>query len=442
MPMFTQEEIRKHRCRNGAYGTLERIKRFSAEDIIMNTFIKPQSDVAYAMAKRYEYMLVLAKTDSNKYIQKRDQLHLDLAKWIKDNKYYREFVDLIYFVTYTLDGSSYRIIADAYLSEMMETWNYLTGYRSEEVIYGLTSTNELLLAPDYYGDWDIPVMKLNRDLERRKITPQQFKEKFFQLSKEFVTERNENLADIAIFNMIPFINERTKAIYPKDWFPHAEQDKLEFPRVWKPTEFYREQLRSRKFIIDRKGVKVFLRNAGSFNEILFMEDFTKDKKIIMLFRLSTPEGSTQGYYHLQDEQFFTAFKYSDGQHIHDSIENLVLEVYTEIVCGLEKDRKRLYAIQEVEDIDNIPDYKDTHLYVQYQLYNHESDRDELKGRRKGFHQRPHERRFALRKLRENQKPSDEAIERARELGIELQEGYTFVRAYSVGLGVKDIRKEL
>jgi hypothetical protein len=436
---ISKDSLRMKRCENGGYGTLLRLAHTTAEEIVIETYLHTDNEIAMKLAKRYEYLLLLAKTNEKKYMKNRDKMHLELANWIKENNIYREWVDFIYFTQNSLD-KKYELTASAYMSEIMESWNYLSGY-DQHNIYGLNSDNEFLYCIDYYGDWDIKMHLLNDKFKQKQISQQKYEDIVKNMKREFFIEKNENLRHIAVFGMIPFVNERTKNIYPKEWFPHADGDYLEFPRRWKKTEFYKDQLKSRKFLIDKKGIKIFFKNAGKFNELLLMEDVTKDKKIVMLYRLSTSLGGTYGYFHLQDQYFFTPFKYSDCIEIHENIENMVLEVYTEIVCGLNKDVKRLYALKEVDDLDNIENYKSTHLYVKYKIYNEKIDDEELKSNHKGFIQKPHERRFALRKLKEDQKASDEAIERAKDLGIELQDGYTFVQSYSVG-GIKEIRKEI
>jgi hypothetical protein len=174
-----------------------------------------------------------------------------------------------------------------------------------------------------------------------------------------------------------------------------------------------------------------------------MEEVTRDGKIVMLFKLSVfnGSGSIMGFYNLTDDYFFTAFRESDNPFIHNRIENFVLEVYADLVVGFEKNVKRRFALKEVEDIENIPDLNETNIYAQYSIYNEKTDNNANGSRKSGYTQKPHERRFALRKLAEGQSASDEALERARELGYELPQGYTFVRGYKVG-GMKEVRVEL
>lgn len=442
---FTKVDLRKHRCESGAYGIMKNIEDISAEDIITESYFQTDSKIAEEMARMYERMLVLAKVKPKEYFKKRDSLHIQIADFIRKNKLYSEWADFIYFVTKNIDddSSNYSKLINAYKSEMMETWNYLTHY-SLDKIYGVTSKNELLTSKEYYGDWDYDLAKEKWTLRKKGLSDGKIASIILPKfdGRLFQTERNENMIHIAIFEMIPFLNERTKNIHPKNWFPQAIKSKsTEYPRQWKETKFYKEQIKNnRKYMLDKKGVKILFENAGMFKEVLLIEDVKKDKGIILLFQLSTNEGSTIGYFSLNDGIFFTPFKYSDegGIEIHDKIENFILELYTEIVVGLEKDRKRFYALKEVEDITYINPYRETQLYIQYQLFDEKNDGISGKS---GYTVKPHERKFAIRKLRAGQQASDEALERAKEYGIDLPNGYTFVKSYKVG-GIKEVRKEI
>lgn len=439
--VISSAELRKIRCENGADGTLLRIKDFTAEDIIINSYLHTDSDIAMQLAKKYEYMLVLAKLNPKKYKQQRDKLFSEFAKWIHTNKLYSEWVDFVRFVHINSHDHNF-IIQSAYMSEMMESWAYLTGHNGT-LINGLTSEGEPIIAPDYYGDWDRELHQLHKDFSSaHKNASKAEKLLFYEQTYDqfFSMERNENLLHISVFGMIPFVNERTQSIIPKKPYPLAEANGLRFPRIWKDTEFYKQELKKRKFIINSKGADLLLKNAGSWTRLLLLEDVTKDGKVIMLFQLSNPDGATYGYYSLDDGFFHTCYRYSDGRELHERMENLVLEIYTEVVCGLEKDRKRIYAIQEVEDIDHTEEYKGTHLFIQFNLRSG-GESTGKRGARKGSHQKSHERKHARRKLPENWVASEEAIKRAQEIGLALPEGYTYVRKYKAG-GVNAIRERI
>lgn len=430
-------ELRRRRCINGAYGNLQRLASYTAEDIILASYVHTDNEAAKEILKFYERAIVLAKVNPERYVKERDEFQQKLSAYIHKNKLYREWFDFIYFLNHHMEESR---MLDAYKSEAMETWVYLSEKRGQK-IFGLTSDNKLLYCEDQFGDWDIEIHRLAKLYEQNRISHEKFMQKTKELAHLYAIERHENIVDVTIFEMLPFMNERTQTILPRKWMEMGYADNIVLPRKWKETDVYREAIRKRKFMIHKKGCKAFLRNAGNIKEVCFIEDVKKDKKIVMMYRVSTDQGSFMGYYNLNDEYFFSPYRSTDHKEIHFGLENFILELYAEIVSGLEKDVKRLYALKEVEDIDNIPDYKPTHVYVQFNLYNEKTDRDELSGNKRHIKQRPHERSMAIRRLPAGQKASEEAIQRAKEYGIELQEGYTFVRPYRVG-GVKDVRKEI
>jgi hypothetical protein len=437
---MSQEALRKYRCKNGALGMIERLRGVSAEEIIIDSYFETNNAKAREILNKYERMIVLAKVDTDRYKKERDELHLDMAAYIHEHKLYREWFDYIYMIMTHMKENR---ILDAYKSEAMETWNYLSGYDIRN-IYGLTTNNELLICDKVYDNWDIPLMKATILYEKNKISMEELQRKFIeedQRNNVFIKERNENVIDVAIFNTMHFINERTKDIMPKVWLEMAIKNNVRLPRQWKDTSFYKEVLKNRRYMINRKGCKAYLKNAGNITEVFFMEDVTKDKKIIMIYRVSMEKGGFIGFFHLGDEYFFSPYRGSSEESMHNALENFILELYAEIVSGLDKDRKRLYALKEVEDIDHIEDYKSTHIYAEFGIYNSNADRRASKGSRYGTKQKAHNRNQAIRKLREGQHVSEEAKERAKEYDIELQEGYTFVRPYSVG-GIKEIRKDL
>lgn len=426
--------IRKQRCKNGGEGVIFRLKDSDEETVILESFIKTESPIGRKIANKYEYLLVLAKTNPDKYLEIRDEFYLDMAEWIHEENLIQEWSDLILVIDrYRTSGFA---IIDALMSEMMETWNYLSDHR-EKMIYGAnTTTGELYYTKEIFGDWDRPLMELQFKYEKNLITKTKYQEekmKFLFNDKIAQINTNENIIDINIFNLIPLINQRTKRVFPEKFLLLAYTGEIEpFPRQWKPTEHYMTILEQRSYMLDKAGVTCTFRNAEKFTEIYLVEDLTKDNQVVMMYKLSAKNGSFMGYYLVKDKIFYSPYKYSSGNAtVHPQVENFVLEVYADLVCDMPKETKRIYAIERVSDIEEIENYKSTKVYYQPEIEDG-SESASKGGRRRGSKQRPHDRRFALRKLREGQEASEEAVERAREYGINLKDGYTFVQAYHVG----------
>lgn len=425
---FNKTWVKKNRTINGGRFILEQLKNYTEEALIINGYVETDNPHAKKILSMYEQMLLMGKCEPKNYLEKRHELHLQMADYIHKHQLYTEWSDLIYFLNKNMSVE----MLSLYKSEAMETWSYLTGL-DEKDVYGVTRDNQLLIAPSFYGDWDMPSQKQQYLFEKGKIS----RKKLIKYIKENevrikTTESNESISNIAVMELIPFINERTKEIYCQHWLPHAQLEKMQLPRKWKETGFYEEQLSKRKYVLDRKGVNIRLKNAGTIENMLFIEDVAKDNQPVLLYRIDTVHGSSMGYYHLGDKFFFSPWKYSNSMETHEQIENFILEVYTELTCGLEKDRRRFYALQVVEDVNYLKSFRETNVYAQFELNETKKESEREANHKKGISQRPHERRFTLRKLKEGQSASEEAKQMALEFGIELQDGYTFVRSYKVG----------
>lgn len=437
---ITKEQIRKFRIDNGATGMFEKAKVVSsAEEIIQNTYFFTNNQSAKELSEMYEKLAVLAKVNFKKYSRNRDRYHMEIASFIKKNNLYREWIDLSYIINLDIENNA---VLNMVSSELMDTWAVLR-WQEDDYIYGLTTSGELLTTPSYYGNWDYELHEARMLMDKKTITKRD-RERIDQImSSDYMSvERNEQIYSIILFQMMPFINERTKSIMPTEWIDGANGNVVQrlMVRQWKPTSFYVEQLRNRKFMLDRNGVRIHLRNANGIKEVAMKEDLTRDNKVVLLFRITMHDNrSTAGYYNINDEHFFTGYRHSSQKDVHRSLESLVLELYTYITCGLDIDIKRIYALEEVEDISEIDNYKPTKLYAQFVHDDEPTGTRVSGGHRKP--QRPHERTHALRKLAKGMTASEEAIRRAREMGIELQEGYTYVRKYRVG-GSESVRQEI
>lgn len=445
--MIDQTIIRKQRCKNGGETIVFRLSTSDENTVITDSYIKTNDPIGRKIANRYEYLIALAKTNPEKYLKNRDRYMQSLARWILDQGLFDIWSELILVLDrYRNDNSA---IIDALFSELMETWNYFSGYRGELIYGSNTNTKELYKINELYGDWDYPLMELQYKFEKGQMTKRKFNElktKFFENEKNFEINNNENIVDINIINMIPLINQRTKQVFPKKFLPLANSVYFtSLPTPWKQTEYYRDVLMSRSYMLDNKGVVCELKNAGCYKSIYIVEDLTKNNDVVMLYRLDTDDGSFMGYYIPNQRNFFSPHKYSSGSNsLHPAIENFVLGIYADLVCDLEKNTRRIYAIERVDDIDKIDSFKETKVYYQALVKDEVEKQNKDKNRSGGWKQTPHRRKHSPRKLREGQEASSEAIERAREYGIELKPGYTFVQPYYVGDGdhIKDFRNKI
>lgn len=425
---LTTEQIRSMRLRQGGLAVVQEIRSFSVDDIIILSYFDTNNEKAKKLTRMYDQMLMDAKTESNMYIEKRPEMIGQIGKYIRENDLYQVFMDLVLVV---YEGIQSDKILNAYMSEMMDTWRELSDYTPGKLICGLTSEGDLLYVPDHYGDWDIPALKLQVMIEKKMLTQEEFNRKFHENKQLDEIAKNENIWSIEIFDMMPFINERTYKVIPPSPPRNPAHPRWRLPEQWRGTRIYKEAITKRKYMIGRKGVRVRFKNAGDVEELFLMEDIDRNNELVMIYQLKLRNfGATTGYYRAKKQFFFSTYLQTTHPTLHKEVENFVLGVYADIVAELDKERKRSFRIEEVSDLESIPDYVHTRIYYEYAI----SERGEY-GEREGTaprSQRPHLRSFALRKLRVNQEASEEAKQRASEYGIHLQDGYTFVREYSVG----------
>lgn len=427
--MLTPNKIRHMRNEQGGLAVVQEIASYDIDDIIIETYINTTNEKAKKITSMYERMLIDAKTDSKLYMEKRTEMLEQIGKYIRENHLYRQFFDLILIVTENIHSDR---ILNAYMNEMMDTWRELCYNTPGKLICGLTTDGELLYVPDHYGDWDIPTLKLRLMVEKKMLTQEEFTKQFHEHLPLDEIAKSENLWMIELVDMLPFINERTYKIIPPSPPKNYANPRWSLPEQWRGTKIYKEAITKRKFMIGRKGVRVRFRNALYVEELFLMEDIDRNNELVMVYQIKLKNyGAFTGYYRAKHQSFFSSFLRTTHPLLNKKVENFILGIYADIVSELDKERKRSYRIEEADDLENIPDYVPTRIYYQYVT----SERQGEAGERtysEGRSQRPHLRSFALRKLNENQEASEEAKQRASEYGIELQEGYTFVRAYSVG----------
>jgi hypothetical protein len=420
----------------GADAQKIKMAAYTAEDIILKTYLHTDNDAAKELLNRYEKLLVMCKVNYEAYKKHRRSAHLEIVKFIEENQLRRQWVELCHLLIGNINNST---ALNALVSEMMETWMTFT-WEKDTFCMGLSKDNtEWYEEPQYYGDYDDGIYKMLSDFRSHRMSEKKFLAQQENLSHEiFLIQRNEQYYTVASFHMVALINNRTRCILPKTWISHYE-DNMPTLRQYKTTDYYKEMLQHRKYLIDRKGVTVHLKNANIYDEVLFMEDLTYDGRTVMLYKLTTEfDESTMGYFLPDTGEFFTAYKYvGEDPSSHLAMENFILELYTDLTCDLPKENKRLYSLKETADFDD-PNLNRTNIYVQYQVYTPPAEGTGRK--RRGGKQKSHERIYTTRKLREGMKASEEALERAKEYGIEVPDGETFVRPYWVG--INQVRKEL
>lgn len=430
---LSNKMINHMRYEQGGMVVVDKIKDYNEDEIIILSYIKTSHEKARKLSAMYDKMLLDAKLNEKLYLEKRSEMVKQVGDYIIENNLYREWMDLILIVSENIQTDS---ILNAYLSEMMDTWRELSSHTPGKLICGINSDGELLYVNDHFGDWDIPLLEFRYKIERKILTQEQFQEqlpKFRYLDK---VSNDENLWAIQLFDMMPFINERTYKVIPKEPLKDYSSPYWKMPKKWLSTPVYKEAITKREYMIGRKGIRVKFLNAGDIQELFLMEDMDRNNELVMIYQLSIKGlGSLNGFYRARHQSFFSTYVKTSEPAVHEKLENFVLSVYADIVSSLDKERFPAFRLEETDLLENAPvDRPENRIYYQYISSTKTKDEGNSES---GLHtgnrsQRPHLRSFALRKLGDSHEASAEAKQRALEYGIELKEGYTFVRGYEVG----------
>jgi hypothetical protein len=440
--MLSAEVKQKMVMINSAAEIRNMIEGYTAEQMSLELLLSSTDESAMKLLRWYERLLMLCKLDYERYVKVKSEEHIKIVAYIHEHKLYHQWAELIPYIVMHGDTSDETYTAlVALLSELGDTWLTFTMDRNT-VVAGVTRDGKSLIevVNPYHGFTDHLTEVTKKWMDGKMSEASYIKKITAMLTPEVVlTEREERGVNRILLNMIPFVNEKTKKCLPAPdkWVHHTAFEVQPLRQYFKGDKDYIEMLQKRKYIINSRGVTAKFKNAGNIRELLFMEDMTSYGDMYLIYKVTFTNGKeTCGYLIPKREAMFSPF---EGGYQPDSVWILylfVLEVYADLTCAFEKPNKRLYALKEVESLDD-PTLNSTNIYVEYVEY---EAPEEHTGTRKSFTMKAHGRKHATRKLADGREASEMARERAKAMGIELQAGETYVRPYWTG--AKNVREEI
>lgn len=398
--------------------------------------------------RKYEMQMEEAILYPEKFVEQLDSFYRKTWIFIEENHLYQDFFDFMELLEHQrrikiLKEQSYKDVFDAYLSLLMQQTTYFCRDHLEDSIIGLTEKGDLIFRKNPYPYIDAGGYKLEKYmwdyiLGGNKLTVRRLHEAykpygyvFHSLEEPQILETIARVYDNNLYIMVPYITEQTMDIAIQEPYRHQEPV---FPRIWKDTEVYREKLRRRNYLLPVNGIAAEFVNAGDIKVVYFAEIFKNDE-IVLLYRVVTGgNGEYSGYYHTKSQVFYSIFEHSNRPELHGRVENFILENYMILTCNYEIDRKKNYAIRQVDSFKGEFHYP----YQPLAVYNYETDGSNKDGKNKGssrkyikeeYQEEMRSRKGYIRKLPINQHASERAVQHALDLGIELPEGMTFVRSH-------------
>ena len=362
---------------------------------------------------------------------------------IEKELWYRKFYDFCVLILKEYQAKckqGYKSIVSAYISLLMQQATYFMRTRIEDTIYGITEAGQPLFRKGIYPYIDIGIYDLEKDfIKDKNLSPRKIYDTFQKYGydihslAEWELLNNMNMTyDNNVFRMAPYIDERTAFVAIDE--PYVPCN-LQYPRIWKSTDIYRERLKTRNYLLPSSGIIARYVNAGDIKEIRFIETLY-DSEIIMLYRITTHRnGQLSGYYCTKEGTFYSIYEDTIGE-MHGRIKNFILENYMLLTCDYEIKNKKNYAILQTENLDSEFHYPNQPLVSFKYPFSPKSGKvkktqaRERIYRKEDYQEEIKERMGFIRKLPVGQRASDAARLYAEQLGFQLAEGKTYVRSHT------------
>ena len=455
------EYVKKRRTFNSAVTILEKLENVTFEELSVTMYAKVDKEL-FPFVRKYEFMMEEAKLHEWDFIKNLDSFLKDVADFIIKNDYYAEWLEFLNFwnvksLRKMKENSVNNSVYGAYMDLLYQTYQYLMPvFEREKLFGGISSDGKPIWIDDKFAYSDFGTHKMENEIARQvheggtgeAVLEKSFIKKAFDKygydvsSMEDVqklTALSQNYTN-AVTGMSYLINEECEDIL--NFIPMSVDRAVSFPRVWRDSSFYMENLKRRKFIIPNKGLYAIYQNASEINKAYFKE-IIKNDCVYLLFKLSTACcGEIIGWYNSKNDDFFCNYSFSNRVEDEMSVMNFVLENYYLLtVAEIDYSKKKLTAMH-VSD-GNIP----TDLYarqpiVTYYLksgqeYGKEKGGKNNKNEKNGFkvydrkNYKPEKTEINgyIRKLPVGQHASFEAKQFALNLGYDLSEDETFVRPF-------------
>lgn len=309
----------------------------------------------------------LAMANSDKFIKGYHQFLQGLTKPIKKNKDYALYFKAIaYLQEYvrsglTIDGIKERheSILYAAIDILMNGAEYLKPQEFDIVnnIVGISTDNEPIIIRDPYSLADVPGYYSEAFLNNRpydKCDSRMPEERrwdtvisyYHQYGYENIIDFND-ISDLAllthlytntILSMATYVNEYTlDMLSDKPLIENTPDMWSWWPKPISPkytTEFLKDTLHHRRRTLSANGA-IFQFDACQLIQEIKLKETCRDNEIVCLYKIKTKFGDLSGYYNTNTEWFYTLADKAQFPELVDSVMNLILWLYTSLVCDLQ-----------------------------------------------------------------------------------------------------------
>jgi hypothetical protein len=429
---LNMESFKRYTYKNDSGELYKKLIKYPLEDILTQVFQIDADEQERILLNLYERLAILCVSNFSRYISVKYDVLKSIIDRIQQDSLHEAFLRLFAKTSAQFDKEA---ICIGLFTEMSDTWDLMYIEQGKYVV-GLDYDNKSFLLIDRPNWSEILYMgEMQYKVKIGRISPQTYSKKLEGKQDHLLRICTDDVIRSRMLCLLSqYITPKTIRILPEVWMTHSVVTFYHI-REYMPTEFYVDKLRGRRYILDRKGVRVKFQHGYQFKEIMFLEALNHKNRTVLLFRLTFSDGGqTSGFYDIDMDLFMTAFTdYKDYKKENRLIENLVLEMYTELVCDFPKDDNTIDCLMEDDDVDYDLIYRDSkNIHYSCEIYKDYENTGEHTGKRRKFTQKPHERIHTTRELPQGWKTSEKAKQLAELHNIELKEGETFVSSYEVG----------
>lgn len=402
--------------------------------------------------RSYEKQMEEAVLKPDIFVKNLHNFYMSMAKYVREKNMHEDFIDFYEFFTKKTRSKikqGHARIYNAYLSLILQQFPYLkpSEYNGEYECIGVSSIGALLWRKSKFPYSDCGAYDLEQKIRdcisgrgsiSNKDIHKAYKKYGYEVSDldevsylEHITRVYEN----NLYGMVPYTAEETIDMLPEEPYRHAL---IEFPREWKKTDFYEQELQHRKYMLPSGGVEAVYKNAKGIWKIKYREIF-RGKRIVLLYRVWSESGEFSGHYDPMDGGFYSIYEHSSLERNHELIKNFILENYYILSCDANVDRKKNYAMRQVESFQkefHYP-YQPLVIFSCMESRERDSEKSPMKVYRRGDYILEKKSLAGyIRRLPAGQNASEEAVQFARSLGYDLPPDMTYVRPFQ-----KHIRKK-
>lgn len=451
-PMVTLQR----RTLGTALDVLNHVNELDFSKLSMNLYFFCKDLQMEQFCHLYESQIEFAAANPDKFVLGLHKFFQDISNKVKKENLYRDFFEFYHRCArkraeLLSQGKSDFDVLTAYMNLLCQSFEYLkkNKYDYSTQLIGMSTNGELLMQKDPYPNLDAPQydlvnMLLKGYVPSIPVVCQLYEKYGYHVSDEHEIDNLLNRDKIHTTSSLilsPFMNEYLTDILPQTPFSSEATRLFNFYSIL-PPKTLAPYLKKRNRTLPSNGAVIKFSENSVIKELLLKETLY-DNTIYLLYRMSfTTDGDICGFFDTKKLFFFFPIEGVDPfTKIIDSLVSLVLFCYGSIVLNLKNinitELKNYFTVHEHDTGDRDKDLIELTAEIFLRggklknVYN-PSDEHTSGTARKGNDDFTTETRAIqgfVRRLPIGQKPSQEAIEYAEQLGLVLEPNETYVRPF-------------